>query len=228
MTSELWLWPYVALMAAGALLFYSWSRDPRGVPQVEYLVAIVIPVWSGLAYTAMALGQGLLEVDGQTTYVPRYLDWVVTTPLLLVALALTAMNRAAQKNWTLLGALIFSDVVMIVSGLVSDLSEGPARTLWYLNGVVAFMIVLALIWGPLRAEAERGGTDLAALYRRVAGFLTALWFAYPTIWAIGPSGFDLIGQTTETALFVIFPFLSKVGFSILDLSGLRRLSTRPV
>lgn len=228
MTSELWLWLYVALMAAGALLFYTWSRNPRGVPQVEYLLAIAIPVWSGLAYTAMALGQGLLEIDGQTTYLPRYLDWVVTTPLLLIALALTAMNRAPKKDFTLMGALVFSDVVMILSGLIADLSSSAARTLWYLNGVVAFLIVLRLIWGPLRAHAQAGGADIAALYRQVAGFLTVLWFAYPTIWAIGPSGFGLINQTTETALFVIFPFLSKVGFSFLDLRGLRRLSTSPV
>lgn len=227
MTSETWLWLYVALMAAGALLFYVWSRDPRGVPKHEYLIAIAIPVWSGLAYAAMALGQGLVQVDGQTTYLPRYLDWLVTTPLLLVALSLTAMTRARSKDYGLMGALVFSDIVMIGCGLIADLSTGPARTFWYLSGVVAFVIVLRLIWGPLRAEAERGGRDLGALYRQVAGLLTALWFAYPTIWALGPSGLALIGQVTETALFVIFPFISKVGFSFFDLRGLRRLPERP-
>ena len=227
MTSETWLWLYVALMAVGALLFYAWSRDPRGVPKYEYLIAIAIPVWSGLAYTAMALGQGLVQADGQTTYVPRYLDWVVTTPLLLVALSLTAMTRAEKKDYGLMAALVFSDVVMILCGLIADLSTGPVRTFWYLSGVVAFVIVLRLIWGPLRRVAEQGGADLGRLFRQVAGLLTVLWFAYPTIWAIGPSGLALVGQVTETALFVIFPFMSKVGFSFFDLRGLRNLPERP-
>lgn len=223
MTSEMWLWLYVCLMAAGALLFYIWSRDPKGVPKHEYLIAIAIPVWSGLAYAAMALGQGLVQVDGQTTYVPRYLDWLVTTPLLLVALSLTAMTRAEKKDYGLMAALVFSDVVMILCGLLADLSTGSVRTFWYLSGVAAFLIVLRLIWGPLRQAAERGGADLGRLFRQVAGLLTVLWFAYPTIWAIGPSGLALIGQVTETALFVLFPFISKVGFSFFDLRGLRRL-----
>ena len=36
-------WVYVAGMAIGALHFWTLSRNPRGVPQYEYLVAIFIP-----------------------------------------------------------------------------------------------------------------------------------------------------------------------------------------
>lgn len=180
-------------------------------------------MWSGLAYLGLLLGQGTVDVDGQTTYYARYIDWAVTTPLLLTALALTAMFRQAKKNSTLIGALIFSDLVMIGSGLVADLSTGSARTIWFLCGVVAFVIVLGLIWGPVRALAARDGADLKAVYDKSAGFLSVLWVAYPTIWALGPSGIDLLSQPVETALFVVVPVLSKVGFSIVDLSGLRGL-----
>lgn len=57
-------WVYVAGMAMGALHFWTLSRDPKGVPQHEYLVAIFIPIWSGLAYMAMALDQGKVEAAG--------------------------------------------------------------------------------------------------------------------------------------------------------------------
>lgn len=223
MTESIWQGLYITCMALGALLFIVWSRQPRGVPASEYLIATAIPVWSGLAYLGLLLGQGTVEVDGQTTYYARYIDWAVTTPLLLTALALTAMFRQARKNYTLIGALVFSDLVMIGSGLVADLSTGSARTVWFLCGVVAFLIVLGLIWGPVRARAARDGADLKAVYDKSAGFLSVLWVAYPTIWALGPSGIDLLSQPVETALFVIVPVLSKVGFSIVDLSGLRGL-----
>lgn len=55
-------------MAAGAALFVVWSRDPRGVPRLEYVVATAIPRWSGLWYAVRALGGGQTEVAGQTTY----------------------------------------------------------------------------------------------------------------------------------------------------------------
>lgn len=89
---DLFHWLYTASMAFGALYFVSLSRKPRGVPQYEYLVAIFIPVWSGLAYMAMALNQGKVGVAEQITHYARYIDWVVTTPLLLLALAWTAMQ----------------------------------------------------------------------------------------------------------------------------------------
>lgn len=54
-------WVYVAGMAIGALHFWRLSRNQKGVPQYEYLVAIFIPIWSGLAYMAMALDQGKTE-----------------------------------------------------------------------------------------------------------------------------------------------------------------------
>ena len=53
-------------MFLGASLFFAWSRDPRGVPREEYLVASLIPVWSGLVHLAMAYGLDQTEVGGQT------------------------------------------------------------------------------------------------------------------------------------------------------------------
>lgn len=217
---------YVAGMAIGALHFWILSRHPKGVPQHEYLIAIFIPVWSGLAYTAMAIGQGKVEVAGQITHYARYIDWIVTTPLLLLALSLTAM-QFIKKDWVLISSLMGTQVIVIVTGLVADLSERSwARSLWYICGVVAFLIVLQGIWGPLRAKSKLQEPELSELYDRLLIYFTAFWIAYPVVWMIGPSGVGLIGQTTDTALFCLLPFFSKVGFSLLDLQGLRDLNGR--
>jgi len=222
-------WLYIGLMVGGALLFWSWSRDPKGVPQYEYSIAMMIPIWSALAYLAMAMGQGKTEVAGQVTHYARYVDWVVTTPLLLLSLAFTAMYYVPkeQRDTTLLASLAGADVVMIVCGLLADLSESStARLTWFLCGVGAFFAVIYLIWGPLRRIATESSPELAAGYNKLVLFLSVLWVCYPTIWALGPSGTGLLSQTLETALFVAVPFLSKVGFSILDLQFLRGLDQR--
>jgi len=213
---------YVAAMAAGALLFTAWAFNPRGVPRYEYAVAIFIPVWSGLAYLAMTFDQGKIQIDNQTTHYARYLDWVVTTPLLLLALAFTAMHYV-PKNKTLIAGLMGADVVMVLCGLIADLSLTPLRYMWYGLGVGAFLVVLWLIWSPLRAIANTQGPDLARVFSRVAGLLTVLWIAYPTVWLLGPSGLGLLNQTIDTALFVFVPIISKVGWSFFDLRELRAL-----
>jgi bacteriorhodopsin len=215
-------WFYVACMVAGALLIAYWSTDPRGVPMEEYLIAGFIPVWSAAAYLALAFGQGTVEVAGQTAHVARYLDWVVTTPLLLLALALTAMHTV-KKDTTLIAGLIGADVFMILTGLIADLSPYPLRYVWYGLGVAAFLVILWTIWNPLRRIAERQGPDLARVYRRVATLLSVLWVAYPLAWIFGPSGIRVFDQTTDTFLFVVVPIFSKVGWSLVDLHSLRTL-----
>ena len=226
MTEDAWLWSYVACMAAGALLFTFWSRNPKGVPQYEYAVAIFIPVWSGLAYTAMALGQGIVLVDGREVYVARYLDWMVTTPLLIFAVASSGMFFRPLDKTTLV-TLIGLDVIMILSGLFADLTvrEG-VRWFWYANGCVCLALILYILWGRVRREAYAHNDDIGAAYTRIAGLFTALWFGYPLIWALGPSGVGLFGSLTSVALFVVLPVVSKVGFSIYDLHELRNLAPR--
>ena len=214
---------YVACMAGGALLFVTWMRDPRGVPTWEYLVAATIPVWSGLAYLAMGLGLGTVEVAGQTTYWARYADWVVTTPLLLVALWMTATTRTEKRHHApTLVTLIVADVVMILSGLVADLSAGPARYVFYAVGVVALGVVFWTVWGPLRRVAQHD-PEVSDAYVKVAAFLAVFWVGYPLTWILGPSGVGVFGQTTDTVLFILLPIFSKVGFSVYDLHLLRRM-----
>jgi len=214
---------YVVGMAIGALHFWVLSRHPKGVPQYEYLIAISIPIWSGLAYLAMTINQGKVEVLGQVTHYARYIDWAITTPLLLLALSLTAM-QFIKKDWTLISALMGTQFIVVVAGLVADLSEREwARSLWYFCGVVAFLIVLQGIWGPLRKKSKLQTPALGKLYDRLLVYFTIFWCAYPVVWIVGPSGLGAINQVTETFLFCLFPFFSKVGFSILDLEGLRDL-----
>ena len=215
---------YVGCMAAGALLFAAWMRTPRGVPVWEYIVAIVIPVWSGLAYLAMAFGYGTVEVAGQTTYWARYADWVVTTPLLLAALWMTATTRTDKRpHAATLVALVAADVIMILSGLVGDLSEGPARFVYYGVGVAALLLIFWVVWGPLRRVAEGQDAEVGSTYRTVAAYLGVFWVGYPLTWILGPSGLGVVSQTVDTTLFVLLPVFSKVGFSVLDLGLLRKM-----
>ena len=215
-------WIYAFIMIIGGLYFYIQSRNPKGVPKYEYVIAILIAVWSGIAYFSIAIGQGFLEKPDQTVYFARYLDWVVTTPLLLLSLALTAMFYTT-KNIAIILSLVFSDVIMILSGLIADFSNNNIKYVWYSIGLVAFFIILYIIWVPLRNIADKSDIKLSQHYKIAAAYLTILWICYPTVWIIGPSGFGLTSELTDVLFFIVLPIFSKIGFSILDLYGLRKL-----
>ena len=230
---SLWHWLYIGGMSIGAIYFALLGRNPRGLPKLEYFVATFIPIWSGLMYLTMVLPtsgdgleQGKIEVAGQITHFARYADWIVTTPLLLLSLSWTAMHYHKSKDWTLIFSLMATQVIVIVSGLIADLSNVPwVRYLWYTIGCVAFLVILWGIWGPLR-EKTRGDAELSKFYRGLTTFFTITWICYPIIWILGPSGIRAFDQNVDSFLFCLVPFFSKVVFSFLDLNGLRSLGHR--
>ncbi|MFG2102093.1 bacteriorhodopsin [Micromonospora echinaurantiaca] len=225
--TEWWLWMYVAAMAAGAVLFIRWQANPRGVPLSEYRVAIAIPLWSGFWYLIMALGGGRAEVAGHTLYWARYVDWAVTSPLLLVALVLTATHSLPGRRWGLAGALVGTNLVVFLSGVTAELAaDATIRYTLFTIGVLAFLGIYGLVWGPLRTHAHRQPEPIAAVYTEAALMLSVLWVGYPLFWMIGPTGLGLISSATTSLLFVLLSILTKVGWSILDLGRLRALSDR--
>ncbi|WP_034553162.1 bacteriorhodopsin, partial [Carnobacterium funditum] len=215
-------WFYVMVMLVGALYFYSQSRNPKGVPKYEYMIAIFIPVWSALAYFSIAIGQGSLETSERTVYFARYLDWVFTTPLLLVALALTAMYYT-KKNISIILSLVFLDVIMIVSGLIASFSENAVKYIWYSIGVAALIIIFYIVWVPLMNIAKESDLKLYNHYKNAALYLSLFWIGYPTVWLLGPSGLGIVSEFIDILAFILLPIFSKVGFSVLDLKGLRNL-----
>ncbi len=225
-------WLYVAGMVIGALYFAWLGTNPRGIPRLEYFVAMFIPLWSGLAYLSITLpGLGIeqgryLAFNDHIVFFARYLDWIVTTPLLLLALSWTAMHYHAKKDWTLIFSLMATQVIVILSGLIADLSAVPSvRYFWYITGTIAFFVVMWGIWNPLRAKTrqQQEEPELPRFYDRLTTFFTATWICYPIIWILGPSGLGLLSQMVEVFLFCLVPFFSKVIFSYLDLNGLRSL-----
>ena len=216
---------YFFVMITAAIYFFIISRKPEGVPLYEYVIAIVITGWSGVAYLSIALGQGLLERPDKTIYFARYLDWVVSTPLLLLSLALTAMFYEKKINKTLIGALVAADVFMILTGLIADFSPDSLKYIWYLLGLVALVIILFIVWVPLKKLADSANNQLSDHYKRVAMYLTAFWVLYPTAWVLGASGIGITQGTIDTLAFIVLPIFSKVGFGLLDLHGLRRINS---
>merc|ERR1711934_223713 len=100
---------------------------------------------ASLAYLAMATHHGFYTrcFDGPEFYYARYLDWVITTPMMLHALAY--IGNMSDNIWHY---LFFNDILMIISGLIGSpvvwiLAEGTGTI--SANGEAVFYTVLDLI-----------------------------------------------------------------------------------
>ncbi|WP_174280545.1 bacteriorhodopsin, partial [Sphingomonas bacterium] len=228
MTLSNWLWFGFIAMALGSaiLLVMGWNRRTRD-EENHYLLHLFVTLAATASYLAMALGQGsLLLADGREFYVARYVDWSITTPMLLTGLCLTALHSPFRR-WALLLGLVFTDFYMIATGTVAGFSPtgSSAKWAWYLISSGAFLFIYVGLWGPLRSEATKSGPRAAALYTTNASILSVVWFAYPVIFLLGSEGIKAIDATTTGALYTIVDVFAKVAYGIWSMAGTRRKIT---
>jgi len=205
-----------SIMSVASLAIYATGRKTQPSGHHTLLHASV-PFIAATAYLAMAFGLGtLVNPDGSATYLARYVDWSVTTPILLSGLVLLAFHEQGKTGEIggYLTSIIVLDVLMIVTGLISSLAAPSlAKWIWYGWSCVAFLGVLYLLWGPLRALARSRGEALGAAYGKNLVFLTVIWFLYPIVFLVGPEGMKLITDPASVWAFLIMDVIAKVVYA---------------
>ena len=166
---------------------------------------------------------GIVKSTDKVVFVARYVDWVVTTPLLLIGLIGVAVKQGAGR--ALVGTAIGADILMIVTGLFGALSiDETNKYTWFVVSCVFFLLVLGVVWGPVRAMAAAAGGESAALYNKLLAILTTLWFIYPVLWLLGSEGTGAISLNAEVAVFAVIDLLAKVGFGLVLVTGAKKLT----
>lgn len=204
------------VMSLASLAIY--AKGSKAPPSRHHtLLHATVPFIAATAYLAMAFGIGTwVGNDGTATYFARYMDWSVTTPILLSGLVLTAFHERGRTGEVggYLTAIIVLDVLMILTGLISSVAQVPlAKWVWYLWSCAAFLGVLYLLWVPLRAMvAERGGA-LSQAYGKNVTFLTVIWFLYPIIFLIGPEGLKIISDPASVWAILVMDIVAKVVYA---------------
>lgn len=216
MTENSWLWIGFIGMAIGSVVILIQMGRQTPAEESHGVIHSIVPMIAAALYLLMALNQGGITIDNGRNFLwARYADWSVTTPLLLIGLALTAMDDLRRRPGLLVG-LVGADIYMILTGLVAGYSPtGSAdKWIWFLMSCGAFLAVYWVIWWPLRAEAERAGN--ASDYRRDAAILSILWLLYPVVFIFGTDGLLVISPALSALCFMVLDVVSKVGYGILS------------
>ncbi|KAJ1033010.1 hypothetical protein NDA16_000289 [Ustilago loliicola] len=190
-----WLWAVFSVMAACGLGTMVWSlKVSRGERAFHYLSAAILATAS-VAYFSMAsdlgatpiyvefLNYGPDAVNGmrptRSIWYVRYIDWTITTPLLLLETLLVSGLPLSTVFIT-----IFFDLVMIITGLVGALVESTYKWGFFTMGCVAMFYVFWVIYGPGLKSASHLGDDFKKAYLYSALILTILWTLYPPVFAL--------------------------------------------
>ena len=114
------------------------------------------------------------QVIYRQVYWARYVDWSVTTPLLLLDLALFAGLNGAS----ILVAVV-ADVIMILTGLFAAFGDEQQKWGWYAIACIAYLVVVYQLAFNGRQAASGKDNKTKAFFGAIAGFTLILWTIYP-------------------------------------------------
>ncbi len=216
----LWLVIGTVVMLAATLyfIFLGFTSAPQGSRHFYFITALITLI-AFVAYLSMSTGQGVIEASGEAPlYQARYIDWLFTTPLLLLDLALLAL-AAPRRRINLIAALIGLDVLMILIGWWAGATASGAKyVLWFIS-LAAMVALLYLILTQLFTVSTERPDSVRYIFRTLSIYTVVLWALYPVVWLLGAEGIGTFGLGWEVFLFLVLDILSKVGFGFLLLTN---------
>lgn len=139
----------------------------------------------------------------------RYVDWSITTPLLLLDLAFLAGLNGAN----ILVAII-ADLVMVLTGLFAAYhNDGAAKWGWYAMGCVAFLVIIYQLVIPGRRAVASKDAKTSKFFAAIAGYTLIIWTLYPIVWGIG-DGSRTWSVDAEIIAYAILDVLAKPVFGL--------------
>lgn len=137
----------------------------------------------------------------------RYVDWLLTVPLLLIELVLV-MRLSREETVSKSMRLGFAAALMIVLGYPGEIANDiPTRALWGTLSAVPFIYIVWELFSGLGASIERQPESVRNLVKQARLLTFASWGFYPIVY-MAPYA-NISGADAETAI--------QIGYTIADL-----------
>jgi len=146
----------------------------------------------------------------------RYVDWLLTVPLLLIELILV-MGLPAEETSSLAWSLGFASALMVALGYPGEIQDSPSgRWTWWALAMIPFCYVVYSLAVGLEAATAKMHPD-AAYLTRYARWLTIIsWLTYPGVYIIKMVGLSGVTATAgEQIGYSIADVVAKAVFGVL-------------
>jgi bacteriorhodopsin len=120
----------------------------------------------------------------------RYVDWLLTVPLLLVELVVV-LALAKKLQASLLWRLIPASALMIALGYPGEISSSDVtRNIFGLLSTIPFLYILYVLFVELTRSLDRQPVAVRSTLSKLRILLVATWGVYPIAYLVPLLGFD--------------------------------------
>jgi bacteriorhodopsin len=205
----------MAMMAASAFFFLSLSQFDKKW-RTSVLVSGLITFIAAVHYFYMK--EYWAEIGESPTFF-RYVDWVLTVPLMCVEFYLILKVAGAKQG--LLWKMILYSVVMLVTGYIGEVVYPESAAFWGLVSGVAYFAIVYEIWmGEASKLAKTAGGNVLAAHKILCWFVLVGWSIYPLGYMMGTTGWynSFIPAGNIDVVYNIADAINKIGFGLVIFS----------
>jgi bacteriorhodopsin len=201
----------MAMMAASAFFFLSLNQFDKKW-RTSVLVSGLITFIAAVHYFYM---KEYWSAFGESPTFFRYVDWILTVPLMCLEFFLILKVAGAKKD--LLYKMIGLSLIMLVTGYLGETVYATEAAFWGLISGLAYFVIVYEIWlGSASKLAKAAGGNILAAHKILCWFVLVGWAIYPLGYMLGTNGWytQFLGTGSVDIAYNIADAINKIGFGL--------------
>lgn len=204
---------YMAMFAASVFFFFE-RQQVEGKWKTSLLIAGLITMIASVHYFYM---RDVWLTTGQSPTQFRYIDWILTVPLMCVEfyLILKAFGAKIGLLWKMIGY----SLVMLVAGYLGETAFRSSSVIWGIISTLGYVGILYEVWLGSASKLAGNSNDpnLKAAFKALSWFVLVGWAIYPIGYmAIETDGWlrNVIDVRNMDLIYNIGDAVNKIGFGL--------------
>lgn len=205
----------MAMLGASIFFFFEmWNIEKKW--RTSILISGIITFIAAVHYYYM---RDYNLATGQSPTFFRYVDWLLTVPLMCVEFYLITKKAGAKIGllWKLIAAAVF----MLVTGYIGEAIYPTEKQSWvwgFVSGLAYFYIVYLIWFGDVAKLAKNAGPAVAKANSSLAWFVLVGWAIYPIGYIAGTEGglfgMKVLEGVSLDIVYNIGDAINKIGFGL--------------
>ncbi|KAJ9237793.1 hypothetical protein DTO166G5_3356 [Paecilomyces variotii] len=215
------LWVVTVAMGISSLVFYILATRAPISKRLFHILTSLITTISFISYLAMATGDGItwshIQIHESHKHVPdtkqdvfrqifwfRYVNWILTSPLILINLALLGGMSGAH-----LLVAVSADLIMFGTGILASFAGHDGRKwAWFTISAIAYLVVVHQIGFNGGRAAANKDVQTKRFYSSIAGTSLVTLALYPIILAASTLS-HRISLDAEVVIWSVFDIVAQ-------------------
>ena len=208
---------YMAMFAASVFFFFEMNSVSAKWRKSLLISALI----TGIAAVHYFYMRDYYLATGENPTFFRYVDWILTVPLMCVEFYLLTVLAGAKRS--LLYKLIGASLWMLVAGYIGEAFNVDGSTAhsvkWGVISTIGYVYILYTAWfGEVAKLAENASENIKCGVRTLAWFVLVGWAIYPIGYMCMDGGWlnTALGWGSENVdlFYNIADAINKIGFGL--------------